>query len=79
MAKKKKKRKKKNKQKFEKYITETKNGIKIDINKMRAEGPGKLGRHNTFAKSHVHKSEKDYDRNSKKTKRMLHKIKREYM
>lgn len=32
------------------------------------KSPGKLGRHNTKTKSHIHKSKKDYDRNREKQK-----------
>lgn len=41
----------------------------------------KLGRHNTMQKSHVHQTEKDKmkNRNSKKAKRELNKIKKDYL
>lgn len=70
----------KKKNNFTKFIkNQTENSITLDCNKMMLEGAGKLGRHNTSQKSHVHRSLKDYDRNSKSSKRGLHALQSKYM
>mgnify|MGYP001036391926 FL=1 len=51
--------------------------ISIDMNAVRINSAGKLGRHNTSAKSHVHQTAKDKakNRNSKQRKRQAQAIK----
>ncbi|QUH21773.1 hypothetical protein [Alkaliphilus sp. B6464] len=74
--------KKKNKKTFLNHVKKkTENSITLDATKMLIEGEGKLGRHNTSQKAHVHLTTKDkfLNRNSKQSKKELHKLRQKFM
>lgn len=55
--------------------------IKISGMDLLLNGEGKLGRHNTNQKSHVHKTARDRerDRNSKSSRKSINDVKKKYM